>query len=168
MHNTHNPIHKFKKKKKKIWSGDQFSEPISDGADLKVQSNSGAGHQSVEMLTEFFREDVLRECLIGIKCLLLYTTDTYIDISNSTLMFSWSCDDLSHLWTFTSVYDFICTSARSSKQLPTRGCGLPSAVISTASSIRPNSLTVNSWTSRILLNASSTSYTHHRERENWE
>jgi len=60
---------------------------ISDGADLKVQGNSGAGHQSVEMLTEFFREDVLRECLIGIKCLLLYTTDTYIDISNSNLMY---------------------------------------------------------------------------------
>lgn len=43
------------------------------GANLEVQSNSGAGHQSGEMLTEFFREDILRKRLVGIKSLLLNT-----------------------------------------------------------------------------------------------
>lgn len=74
------------------WSSEHFSKSISDGADLKVQSNSGAGHQRVEMLTEFFRKDVLRECLIWIKRLLLFTTDTYTNISNSTVMHSRSCE----------------------------------------------------------------------------
>ncbi len=45
------------------------------------------GHQSVEMMTEFFREDVLRECLIGIERLLLYTTDIHTNISNSAVSY---------------------------------------------------------------------------------
>lgn len=43
------------------------------GVNLEVQRNSWAGHQSAEMLTEFFREDILRQRLVGIKRLLLYT-----------------------------------------------------------------------------------------------
>ena len=61
--------------------------------------------------------------------------------------------------TFGDVWDLdiLLTSARSSKQLPTSGWGLPSAVISTASSISPSSFTVSSWMSRMLLKITSTS-----------
>lgn len=57
------------------------------------------------------------------------------------------------------------TSARSSKQLPTSGWGLPSAVISTASSMSPSSFTVSSWMSRMLLKITSTSCTAAQSRE---
>lgn len=52
------------------------------------------------------------------------------------------------------------TSARSSKQLPARGWGLLSSVISTVSSINPKSFTVSSWMSEMLLNITSMSCKH--------
>lgn len=52
------------------------------------------------------------------------------------------------------------TSARSSKQLPARGWGLLSSVISTVSSISPRSFTVSSWMSEMLLNITSMSCKH--------
>lgn len=75
---------------------------VNVGTDLEVQSNSGAGHKCVEMLTVFFREDVLRECLIGIKRLLLYTTDMHTNISNNSVMYIIH-DGVSHFWTLMSV-----------------------------------------------------------------
>lgn len=53
---------------------------------------------------------------------------------------------------------YILTSAKSSKQLPANGWGLLSSVISTVSSIKPKSFTVNSCISEMLLKIFSISW----------
>lgn len=65
---------------------------------------------------------------------------------------------LSAEWELSLHFLIDLTSAKSSKQLPAKGWGLLSSVISTVSSIKPRSFTVNSCISKMLLKIFSISW----------
>lgn len=106
-------------------------------------------HLTQEVFMEARTQDVLCISLIRVEGQLL---------SINQIIQQLKLDLFKHIQTCARTH----TSARSSKQLPTRGWGLSSSVISTESSIKPSSLTVTSWISTIRLKILSTSWCKHQ------